>query len=210
MLEAAAQIENAEEEKKGDTTKPTSDAISVIFCIDISGSMNSGNRLEFCKQAVAAQISKMAEDNPNRKIGLVVFDNEIEVIGDGIEKSQTITNADNMLMDYAKLLANGQTQAGERLNKTIGETKESLLARVAQIHTKGTTALGPAILTSVAMASKGAPGSQVIVCTDGMANVGIGSFGRGGDAAATQFYDDVGKFAEDTGVMINLVTIAGT
>lgn len=85
-----------------------------------------------------------------------------------------------------------------------------MLARVAQIHTKGTTALGPAILTSVAMASKGAPGSQVIVCTDGMANVGIGSFGRGGDAAATQFYDDVGKFAEDTGVMINLVTIAGT
>ncbi len=172
--------------------------------------MSSGNRLGACKQAVAAQISKMAEDNPNRKIGLVVFDNEIEVIGDGIEKSQTITNADNMLMDYAKLLANGQTQADERLNKTIGETKESLLARVAEIHTKGTTALGPAVLTSVAMASKGAPGSQVIICTDGMANVGIGSFGRGMDAEATKFYDDVGKLAEETGVMINLVTIAGT
>ena len=43
-----------------------------------------------------------------------------------------------------------------------------------------------------------------------MANVGIGSFGRGGDAAATQFYDQIGNFAEDTGVMINLVTIAGT
>ena len=41
---------------------------------------------------------------------------------------------------------------------------------------KGTTALGPAVLTSVAMASKGAPGSQVIICTDGMANVGLGSF----------------------------------
>jgi hypothetical protein len=50
----------------------------------------------------------MAEDNPNRKIGLVVFDNEIEVIGDGIEKSQMITAANNMLNDYNKLLENGQ------------------------------------------------------------------------------------------------------
>lgn len=151
--------------------------------------MNSGNRLEFCKQAVAAQITKMAEDNPERKIGLVVFDNEVEIIGDGVEKPFMVTAADNMLNDYQKLLTNGQAQAGERMNKAIRETKESLLARVAGIHTKGTTALGPAVLTSVAMASKGKPGSQVIICTDGMANVGIGSFGRGGDAEAQQFYD---------------------
>jgi Mg-chelatase subunit ChlD len=62
------------------------------------------------------------------------------------------------------------------MNKTISETKDALLARVGQMHTKGRTALGPAVLTSVAMASKGAPGSQVIICTDGMANVGLGSF----------------------------------
>lgn len=151
--------------------------------------MRSGNRLESCKQAVAAQITKMAEDNPDRKIGLVVFDNEIEIIGDGVEKPMYVTAEDNMLNDYQKLLTNGQAQAGERMNKVIRETKESLLARVAGIQTKGTTALGPAVLTSVAMASKGKPGSQVIICTDGMANVGIGSFGRGGDAEAQQFYD---------------------
>jgi len=69
--------------------------------------MNSGNRLEFCKQAVAAQITKMAEDNPERKIGLVVFDNEVEIIGDGVEKPFMVTAADNMLEDYQKLLTNG-------------------------------------------------------------------------------------------------------
>ena len=81
------------------------------------------------------------------------------------------------------------------------------------MNTKGRTALGPAVLASVAMASKGAPGSQVIICTDGMANVGLGAFsgyGSGGDVAATEFYDKVGRLAEETGVMINLVTIAGT
>lgn len=70
--------------------------------------MRSGNRLESCKQAVAAQITKMAEDNPDRKIGLVVFDNEIEIIGDGVEKPMYVTAEDNMLNDYQKLLTNGQ------------------------------------------------------------------------------------------------------
>ena len=54
ILEAAAQIENAEEEKKGaEAVEAKSDKISVVFCIDISGSMATENRLELCKQAVA-------------------------------------------------------------------------------------------------------------------------------------------------------------
>lgn len=77
------------------------------------------------------------------------------------------------------------------------------------MNTRGTTALGPAVLTSLAMASKGAPGSQVIVLTDGMANVGLGSFNYG-EQNANQFYDRVGTLAEEKGVMINLVTFAGT
>lgn len=70
------------------------------------------------------------------------------------------------------------------------------------------------MLTSVAMASKGAPGSQVIILTDGMANQGIGCFRGysrfgGEDTDALAFYEKVGKLAEDSGVLVNLVTIAG-
>ena len=95
------------------------------------------------------------------------------------------------------------------MNRPVSETKETLLGRVGNMQVKGTTALGPGVLTSVGMASKGAPGSQVIVLTDGMANVGLGTF-RGNDQNASAFYDRVGAFAEEHGVMINLVTIAGT
>ena len=42
-----------------------------------------------------------------------------------------------------------------------------------------------------------------------MANVGLGTF-RGNSRAAEDFYNQVGSFAEEHGVMINLVTIAGT
>jgi len=40
-----------------------------------------------------------------------------------------------------------------------------------------TTALGPGMLAAVALAGEGKPGSQVIVCTDGMANLGLGKLG---------------------------------
>jgi len=36
--------------------------------------------------------------------------------------------------------------------------------------------MGPALLTSIGIASQGAPGSQVVLCTDGLANVGLGAF----------------------------------
>jgi len=38
------------------------------------------------------------------------------------------------------------------------------------------TALGPAVATAIAMAAEGAPGSQVVICTDGLANIGLGAF----------------------------------
>lgn len=60
-----------------------------------------------CKQAIAAQINSMAASNGQRKLGLVAFDHEIEIIGDGVEKSMTITDQ-NMLFDYNQLLANGE------------------------------------------------------------------------------------------------------
>jgi len=44
------------------------------------------------------------------------------------------------------------------------------------IEESGPTALGPALLAAVTMASEGGAGSTVILCTDGLANVGLGSF----------------------------------
>lgn len=62
------------------------------------------------------------------------------------------------------------------MQKTIKDTKEALQKQLHSIEESGPTALGPALLTAVGMASQGAPGSQVIICTDGLANVGLGAF----------------------------------
>ena len=81
------------------------------------------------------------------------------------------------------------------------------------IEETGPTALGPAVLTSIAMAAEGKPGSTVVICTDGLANVGLGAF----DEAKTDkqiaeievFYERVGQFAKTNGVTINLISIEG-
>lgn len=43
--------------------------------------------------------------------------------------------------------------------------------------TGGSTALGPALAIACSIASKGNPGSKVILWTDGLANLGIGIVG---------------------------------
>lgn len=77
----------------------------------------------------------------------------------------------------------------------------------------GPTALGPAVLTAIALAGEGAPGSSVIVCTDGLANVGLGAF----DDAKTEeqekkvsdFYEIIGQYAKTKGVTVNIISIQG-
>ena len=74
---------------------------------------------------------------------------------------------------------------------------------VYSLEERGATALGPALLLSVAMACE-VPGSKVIICTDGMANVGLGSL-ENSDAdeqaldRATTFYDQVSTMATEKG-----------
>ena len=58
------------------------------------------------------------------------------------------------------------------------------------METGGSTALGPGLLTAVTMASNGKKGSKVILCTDGIANIGMGSIERKEDMTQSQaFYE---------------------
>lgn len=75
----------------------------------------------------------------------------------------------------------------------------------------GPTALGPAVLTSIALAGEGTPGSSVIVCTDGLANVGLGNFdeiySEEDNKKVDDLYMKIGEYAKSNGVTVNIVTI---
>lgn len=77
----------------------------------------------------------------------------------------------------------------------------------------GPTALGPAVLTAIALAGEGAPGSSVVICTDGLANVGLGNFEEASSEEDNQKIDElyvkIGEYAKEKGVTVNIVSIEG-
>jgi hypothetical protein len=107
----------------------------------------------------------MKEVYPDRKVGLVTFSDDIKVIGDGTKDTIAVDRKFNG--DYDFLLKNGRTIASTSFDRPIKETFHSLDLKVANMKTEGSTALGPGLLTSIALAGEGTLGSQVIVCTDG-------------------------------------------
>jgi Mg-chelatase subunit ChlD len=58
------------------------------------------------------------------------------------------------------------------------------------------------------MATEGMPGSMVILCTDGLANRGLGAIDSDPEKAL-QFYNEIGAFAKERGVAISVITIKG-
>jgi hypothetical protein len=115
----------------------------------------------------------MQKNNPDRKLGLVTFNNEVTIIGDGTKDPVTITG--DKLFDHDFLLKNGVDSSSTLFSKSIKETKPHLQKKLMSLEETGSTALGPAVLTAIGLAGEGAPGSTVIVCTDGLANIGLGA-----------------------------------
>lgn len=92
----------------------------------------------------------MSNGAQNRRVGVVTFNNDVSVIGDGTKNPQTITG--DKLYNYDWLVENGEKMAKEMMEKTVKETSKTLQDKVMAIEETGSTALGPAVLTAVAMA----------------------------------------------------------
>lgn len=216
---------------------------SVIFCMDVSGSMcvtkevigsiqlkgtrsPSGfgspqpgdaplpragrstwiSRLQCMQAAVAEQISTWTKDCPGRRVGLVTFNNDVTVIGDGSSPPEVVAGA--KLHDHAQLQEIGSRLA---LSRGVGEAGQTLSATLFAIEETGATALGPGLLVSIAMAAK-EPGTRVVVCTDGLANVGLGSLDIKDPtqlATSRQWYEGVANFAKASGVTVSVISLKG-
>ena len=76
----------------------------------------------------------------------------------------------------------------------------------------GPTALGPAVVSAIAMAGEWGNGSSVVICTDGLANVGVGCLEEqkdGGKSDVETFYQKLGEYAYQKGVTVNIISIKG-
>jgi len=228
------------EDKKQEDNK---DSGAVIFCLDISGSMcvtaqvpgklkikgkrsepdipedlrqfvpqqsstsTWVSRLQCVQASIDAQLEQWKTTSPDKKVGLVTFGREVTIIGDGTKEPETV--AGDKLSNHKICEEIGTKHV---LTKGLNETSKQLEEKLWSLEEKGPTALGPALLMSVFMASQ-IPASTVVVCTDGIANVGLGSLeGISDDTVkqgVEQWYEGVANVAKLKGVTINVISIKG-
>ncbi|MEQ2232055.1 hypothetical protein ILYODFUR_007149 [Ilyodon furcidens] len=191
----------------------------VVFCVDISGSMtvttevtsDSGStahvsRLEGIQDALQRTLTFALQKTPHRRVALVTFNDEVVIYGDGTRTPLTIK--DWALVDYEHIW---KQAVGYNVPHCIAETHQDLSRRVKELREHGATALGPAALASVALASK-YPGSKVILCTDGRANIGLGDMeqAQSSSAKTPYFYRELALHAVAKGVIISVMSFRGT
>jgi len=200
------------------------DGNTVIFCIDISGSMDnkeftqiqskymgipgSISRLEYVKIAVDEQLHKLCVQEPNTKVGIVCFGDYVILCGDQNTPDFDLGECQDMTFD--EIISKINVVTSKFLTQPISANLNELLAKLAIIQPAGSTALGPALALSVGLlARQGIPGSKVILFSDGCANKGIGGFKMGKqNLDVFGAYEKIADFAVSKGVVISFVNIA--
>lgn len=167
------------------------------------------SRLQAVQAAVDNQLDTIAQTYPNVRVGLVAFSNEVRVLGDGSREGGAITVSGDRLSNMEALLEVG---ANNTLNHAISDSRELLAKMLFDLEEGGPTALGPAVLTAIGMV-RGRRGSKIVVCTDGLANIGLGSLedlNTDEDLQrARDFYEEVGSLAQGYGVVLDVIGIEG-
>ncbi|XP_078388076.1 circularly permutated Ras protein 1-like [Cetorhinus maximus] len=194
----------------------------VVFCVDISGSMSvtfEMNRSSSCKslymsrlqavqEAVSQSLDYLFQTSPRTRVALVTFNNEVTIYGDGLTAPRTLRDFELIDQNYLKTLG-----VQEALPHCILESRNALHHHISLLQECGATALGPAALVSIAVASQ-KQGSKVIICTDGRANTILGNLEDIKNDKIYQssklFYNQLAEYAVTKGVIVSILTIEGT
>lgn len=195
-----------------------SDDAYVVFCVDVSGSMSvtfynqtTGehvSKLACVADAVYSQMDALRHEHPNRRVCLILFGSYVDVFN-GVEhkeaRSVTLSEWDG-IVKFAEDI---------KVDQPISTLFDALADEVVYMETNGCTALGPALLAAITIAGR-KRGSQVVLCTDGLANQGIGSLEglvvKDTDVEKSEvelLYERFGDTAKDMGVTVSVIGIKG-
>jgi actin len=195
----------------------------IVFCLDISGSMSVTThvpegialdprccnnqakvtyitRLQAMQAALHEQLDQLRLQQPNCVVVLITFGTTVTIHGDGVSPKLSIPAA--MMSRLDPLIGKGKEYVA-KCTAPISASFDSLVDKIYRFEENGATALGPALAVATGLTS-GAAGARVILCTDGIANCGVGNMKDG-----PRFYNEIAKTARDLGTSISVVTIEG-
>lgn len=142
------------------------------------------------------------------ELGMVTFNYEVTIYGERSKAPQVVTG--DKLFNYDFLLDNGTQQAATLLQKPIKDSAKVLSDKLMSLESNCPWTWSSFNHRSCSASS---PGSSVILCTDGLANIGLGAFDEVKSAeqqAQTEaFYKRLGEFAKSKGISVSIISIIG-
>ncbi|KAN0036620.1 hypothetical protein ACTFIV_001922 [Dictyostelium citrinum] len=207
----------------------------IIYCIDVSGSMGITtevpslqsewvnakkgvkgsssapsyiSRLECVQSSIPTMIDRLSIQYPNKRVVLVTFSDEVMVYTQNNSVDGPVVIAGDKLEDYDQLVEIGRSMTYDKLPTSSGSS-DFLKAKIKSLEPVQSTALGPALLVSAAIASQKML-SEVVICTDGVPNVGLGAIEDLPLGPAQEFYEKVTKLAQNNKTTINIIGISGS
>ncbi|XP_078665368.1 circularly permutated Ras protein 1-like [Branchiostoma floridae x Branchiostoma belcheri] len=196
----------------------------VVLCVDVSGSMGvttkvpqlqaewkamrdkkAGKeyvtRLECMTAAIARHLERLELDTPDRQVAIATFQSHVQLFGDGRYPPTDVTG--DTLNSYDGLISTGRDLAEKFELQPIKDSLGTLKEKVSELSAGGTTALGPALAVCAGVVAD-KPRSEIILCTDGAANVGVGDVRKD-----PGFYKKIGDFARSHQIVISIIGIEG-
>eukprot|EP01132_Coremiostelium_polycephalum_P006174 gene6174-7688_t len=217
-----------------DLSKKKEESI-IVYCVDISASMSvtteipalqsewknvrtkgtqekgpSGpsyiSSLECVQSSLTTIIDRLSIQHPNKRVVLITFSEDV-VIYDNQSKEATVTVAGDKLDEFDTLVNIGKSFKYDSI-ASVSSSKELLKERIKKFEPFGWTALGPALLIAASITSQ-KPLSEIVICTDGRPNVGLGSIEDAPLAPAREFYQKVIDMANQNKTSISIIGISG-
>ncbi len=193
-------------ETSSDKSAPVAAGKSFLAVLDLSGSM-SGASLAAVKRSLTSTIDGLVANSPESVFGLITFESRVmysitddsaplELPPDSLFSTDSIISAAEQLVDGIRLLP-------------VGDNVSAIKQHIQSLISRGTTALGPALVFAYVVA-KHHRVSRIIMLTDGLANLGIGSFEGVQAIPPKQFYTDMAKWFFDLGTTVDVVGIASS
>ena len=165
------------------------------------------SRLQCLQAAIESNFNQLLKEAPNRKVGFVTFNNEIIAYGD-CSKDPVKINGNNL--NNFEFIQTTAESSQHIITRSIKDSQNNLLKQLFSIEETGQTSLGPAVLFTIKLIPGISPGSRIILCTDGISNMGIGSMEDKKSLEEIEelkvFYKNLGLIAKSKGVIIDLIT----
>ncbi|MHA1771369.1 MAG: hypothetical protein ACTSYL_07095 [Candidatus Thorarchaeota archaeon] len=189
-----------------DTSVHLSAGASLLAVLDLSGSM-SGASLAAVKRSLTSSVDSLVVNSPDTAFGLIEFESSVRYRNIGSDlvlelPSDSFFNFNSIVSDAERIVDDIKLTA-------VGPNAASIKRYIKSLSARGITALGPALAFAYVIA-KHHHVSRVVLLTDGLANLGIGSFEGFQAIPPKDFYSGLAKQFFDVGATVDIVGIASS